>query len=200
MVLDVLAASGSYEVHGITDVRERLGRPVTEGHKIDLLDSDLPRLYPDVGAAFVSHGEDLHLRRRLFGMAKEIGYDLPVLTSPGAYVSHHVRLGEGTLVMHKATVNASAIVGANAIVNTGAIVEHHCAVGDHTHIAPGAVLCGGVRIGELTLVGANSVIIPGVCVGSNVVVGAGSVVTKDVPNDVLVAGSPAIIVGERDYA
>lgn len=40
-------------------------------------------------------------------------------------------------------------------------------------------------------IGLNSVIMPGVHIGSNVVVGAGSIVTKDVPDNTVVAGTPA---------
>ena len=199
VVLDVLEGLGSYEVCDITDLHEKLGTSVYKEWKITLLDSDLENLHSEVGYAFVSHGENLDRRKSLYGLAKRIGYSLPVLTSPHAYVSTDVQLGEGTLVMHRATVNTSASIGANVIVNTGAIVEHDCRIGNHSHIAPGAVLCGGVQVGEMTLVGANSVIIPGLRVGRNVTIGAGSVVVvKDVPDDVVVVGNPARILRSRE--
>ena len=50
-----------------------------------------------------------------------------------------------------------------------------------------------VTIGDNVWVGARSVILPGVTIGNNVVVAAGSVVTKNIPDNVLVAGVPAII-------
>lgn len=43
-------------------------------------------------------------------------------------------------------------------------------------------------------IGINSVILPGITVGKNSVVGANSVVNKDVPDYVVVAGSPAKII------
>ena len=46
-------------------------------------------------------------------------------------------------------------------------------------------------------VGPNSVIIGGVVIGNNVTIGAGSVVTKDVPDNCVVAGNPAIIIKEN---
>ncbi len=45
-------------------------------------------------------------------------------------------------------------------------------------------------------IGANSIILAGVTVGENSIVGAGSIVTKNVPNNVIVAGSPAKIIKE----
>ena len=35
---------------------------------------------------------------------------------------------------------------------------------------------------------------PGITIGDNVVVGSGAVVTKNVPNNVIVAGNPAKII------
>lgn len=51
-----------------------------------------------------------------------------------------------------------------------------------------------VRIGDNVWLGGRAVVLPGVTIGSNVVVGAGAVVTKDVPDNVLVAGNPAAVL------
>lgn len=40
-------------------------------------------------------------------------------------------------------------------------------------------------------IGAGATILPGVTVGKNAIVGAGSVVTKNVPDNAVVAGVPA---------
>lgn len=49
-------------------------------------------------------------------------------------------------------------------------------------------------IGDNVALGANVVIIGDVRIGNNVIIGAGSVVTKDVPNNCVVAGNPAKII------
>ncbi|WP_150322079.1 acyltransferase, partial [Enterobacter hormaechei] len=43
-------------------------------------------------------------------------------------------------------------------------------------------------------VGANATILPGITIGYNSIIGAGSVVTKDIPDNVIVAGNPAKII------
>lgn len=53
---------------------------------------------------------------------------------------------------------------------------------------------GKVVIGTNAFIGANSIILPGVTIGKNSIVGAGSVVTKDIPDNVVVAGNPAKII------
>lgn len=59
-----------------------------------------------------------------------------------------------------------------------------------------------VHIGENVWIGANTVIVPGVSIGRNSVIGAGSVVTKDIPDNVVAAGTPCRIIreiGVRDH-
>lgn len=51
-----------------------------------------------------------------------------------------------------------------------------------------------IYVGDDVYFGVRSVVLPGVTIGSRVIVGAGSVVTKDVPDNSVVAGSPARVV------
>ncbi len=49
-------------------------------------------------------------------------------------------------------------------------------------------------------IGAGTTIIPGVRIGRNALVGAGSTVTKDIPDNAIVVGSPARVVGRRNLS
>ena len=51
-----------------------------------------------------------------------------------------------------------------------------------------------VKIGNKVWIGAHATILPGVTIGNGAVVGAGAVVTKDVPENAVVAGVPAKII------
>jgi acetyltransferase-like isoleucine patch superfamily enzyme len=64
-------------------------------------------------------------------------------------------------------------------------------VGDHVHIASGAVLAGGVIVGHGAQIGCGATVRESVSIGDRAVVGAGSVVNKDVPQDAIVMGVPA---------
>lgn len=55
--------------------------------------------------------------------------------------------------------------------------------------------CNAPRILRAARVGGGSVLLPGVTIGENALVGAGAVVTKDVPDNAIVTGNPARIVG-----
>ena len=52
----------------------------------------------------------------------------------------------------------------------------------------------GITIEDDVWIGGGAVICPGVTIGARSIVGAGAVVTKDVPEDVVVAGNPARLI------
>lgn len=56
-----------------------------------------------------------------------------------------------------------------------------------------------VVIGDGCWIGARAMILPGVTLGKRVLVAAGAVVTRDVPDDCLVAGNPARVVRQLTY-
>ncbi len=57
---------------------------------------------------------------------------------------------------------------------------------------------GRVQIGSYTTIGMGARILghKGIVIGRNVVIGANSVVTKDIPDNTVVAGNPARIIGK----
>ena len=64
-----------------------------------------------------------------------------------------------------------------------------------THSWFGNLKIEPVRIKRGAKIGVRAIILPGITVGENALVGAGSVVTHDVPDDAVVAGSPARFLG-----
>ncbi len=57
---------------------------------------------------------------------------------------------------------------------------------------------GRIKVGDNVFVGKNSTIMPNITIGNNVVIGLGSIVTKDVPDNCVVAGVPAKIIKSID--
>jgi acetyltransferase-like isoleucine patch superfamily enzyme len=65
---------------------------------------------------------------------------------------------------------------------------------------PALNVFGQIAIGSNTFVGIGTTILPGVTIGNNCVIGARSVVTKDIPDDSVVVGTPAWLIGNtKDY-
>ena len=101
-------------------------------------------------------------------------------------------------------------VGENFRRLNGVILDpSHCwliEIGDNVTMAPRVhILChdastkqfmgytkiGRVVIGSNVFIGADTIVLPGVKIGNNVVIGANSTVTHDVPDNSVVAGTPA---------
>lgn len=58
-------------------------------------------------------------------------------------------------------------------------------------LLPNADKFGKITIGNNVFIGNNVIILPGITIGDNVVIGAGSIITKDISNNLVVAGVPA---------
>ena len=125
---------------------------------------------------------------------------------PGAIIREKVEIGEGAVIMMGAVINIGAVVGRGTMIDMGAVLGGRATVGERCHIGAGAVLAGVVEPASATpvivedgvLVGANAVVIEGVHIGRNAVVAAGAVVIEDVPENAVVAGSPARIIKMKD--
>ena len=57
---------------------------------------------------------------------------------------------------------------------------------------------GCIEIGDNVFIGSNTTILQNVKIGSNVIIGAGTLVNKDIPNNSIVGGVPAKVIGSFD--
>jgi sugar O-acyltransferase (sialic acid O-acetyltransferase NeuD family) len=151
--------------------------------------ADIASLAPGAAVA-MGIGENA-ARRAKFETLAAAGVAMVSAIHPTAAISRFAAVGTGSVVMAHVVVNAGARIGVDVILNTSCRVDHHCVIGAHAHIGPGATLAGGVSVGDDTLIGAGAILIPGVRVGARCRVGAGAVVLRDVEDDATVAGNPA---------
>lgn len=77
-------------------------------------------------------------------------------------------------------------IGDRARLAARSIIFAHDYYGGNMHV--------DTYIGKQSIIGHGAIILPGVKIGDNVIVGAGSVVSKDVPDNCIVAGNPARII------
>lgn len=114
-------------------------------------------------------------------------------------------------------IKMGLVVGSNFVRMHGVILDPshvwHIHIGDNVVLAPrvhvlahDASLChhigyariGNVNIGNNVFVGAETVILPNVSIGDNSIIGANSTVTRDIPSNVVAAGSPAKVICSLD--
>lgn len=132
--------------------------------------------------------------------------DIPARIEPGALIREQVEIGPGAVIMMGAILNIGASVGAGTMIDMGAVLGGRATVGKNCHIGAGAVLAGVIEpasakpvvVEDNVLIGANAVIVEGVHIGENAVVAAGSVVLRDIPANMVAAGTPARVIKEKD--
>ncbi len=179
--IDVIEQNGSFAVAGLVDNNVPINQEVL-GYPIIGTDSELKQLHSKFEFALVSIGQIKSPAPRMgvYHQLKEIGYILPTIVSPTAYVSRHATVGEGTIVLHGAIVNANSVVGCNCIVNSRALIEHDAVVGDHCHISTGALINGQVNVGEESFIGSGVVTKQAINIEQKSVIGAGSFLSTNV--------------------
>lgn len=157
-MIDVLEHESRFEIAGIVDLPEQLGKEVL-GYRVIATDEQLAELKQDYDYALVTLGQIKTSKPRqiLYHQLKQLGYHLPTIISPLAYISKHAQIGEGSVIMHQALVNANAKIGNNCIINTKSLIEHDVIIHDHCHISTAAIINGGVVVKENTFIGSNSV-------------------------------------------
>lgn len=134
------------------------------------------------------------LRYKMFEKFNKLGGKFTTIISKKTTIgSFAVEIGEGCIIMPGVIISNNVKIERGTMVYYNSIITHDVKIGEFCEISPSVNLLGGSTIGNKSHIATASVIFPRVSIGSNVVVAAGAIVNNDVPNNVLVAGIPAII-------
>jgi sugar O-acyltransferase (sialic acid O-acetyltransferase NeuD family) len=189
VVAEAVLALKRYEIVGLTDPDPM--RSVMFGLAVIGGDDVLPALRArGVHNAVIAVGDNA-LREKLGAKVRRLGFLLPAIVHPEAFVSPSARIEEGAVVMARAVVGTGTIVRALAVVNTGAVIDHDGDIGVAAHVAPGCAIAGSVRVGARALVGVGSAVRPSIAIGADAIVAVGSAVVEAVPDGARVGGVPA---------
>lgn len=133
------------------------------------------------------------IAKELFGKIKGTVYIQPNFNCDNG---KNINVGEDFLTNYNVTILDIAkvcigdycMIGPNTLITT---VGHPLTPkGRRNKKAKGSP----INIGDDVWIGGNCTILPGVTIGNNVIIAAGAVVTKDVPDNSLVAGIPAKVI------
>jgi sugar O-acyltransferase (sialic acid O-acetyltransferase NeuD family) len=195
VVIDIIEKQGLYEIVFLVDDDLLLKGSDFFGYPVIGARNDLMALADAPQAAIVAIGSN-PARYKVAAWLVANGFKRVSAVHPSVQLSRGVQIGDGTVVMAGACINADTIIGDDVIINTQASVDHDCVISHGVHLAPGSTLCGAVSVGEQSFVCAGATIIPNLTIGRSVVVGAGATVINDVPDGLTVVGSPAKAVME----
>jgi len=180
----------NYQIKGFLDEfslkEEHLGYPIIS-HRLDDIESKEKFFY------FIAIGNN-ERRKIWYDRLTSRKLRLINIVDRSAIISSEAKIGTGCFFGKLSVVNSKARIGNNCIINTRALVEHGCNVGEHVNISTNAVINGDVSVGDGSFIGSCSVTLGQIKIGGWSTIGAGAVVTKNVGNNLTVAGVPAKVI------
>lgn len=117
--------------------------------------------------------------------------------SPFAHIGHFGnQIGIGSNIMTGTVITNDVSLGKGCLINLNCTIGHDTIIEEFVELCPGVHISGNCKIGKHTFIGTNATVLPNIVIGQHVIIGAGAIVTKDLPDNVLVMGSPAKVIKE----
>ena len=172
-VIDVIENDNKFNILGILDSNIKENNVL--GYKILGGDNLIPELVNENTYFLITVGQikSYSTRKKIAEILIENKAKLATIISTLAYVSKHATIGEGSIIMNGAVVNAKSTIGKNCIINTKSNVEHGVSIGDFCHLSTCAVINGDSVIENGTFIGSNATISNDVSIKENSIISAG---------------------------
>lgn len=112
----------------------------------------------------------------------------------GLSIGNRSQLGHNARIGQYVTIKDDVIMGPDIVImaNSHAFDDLNIPINQQ-----GSLPIRPVIIGNNVWIGTRAIILPGIHVGDGAIIGAGAIVTKDIPENAIVAGNPAKIIRYR---
>lgn len=138
---------------------------------------------------------------------KNIGMDTRIWQF--SVVLSQAKIGANCNICAHTLIENDVVIGDNVTVKSGVFIWDGITIEDNAFIGPNVSFTNDKHprskqypekflrtvVAAGASIGANSTILPGIKIGKNAMIGAGAVVTKDVPDNAIAVGNPAIVKG-----
>ena len=113
--------------------------------------------FTEYGEAVCGIGNNT-VRKQVLDRLEGVGYKIPCLIHPSAYISRSAVIEKGVVIEPGAVVNANSHIGYGSIISVGAIVDHDTVIGVCAHINAGAIVKAGAKVADYTRMDAGCVV------------------------------------------
>ena len=124
-VFEAISSVGQFNVIGFTDNH---AQAVLSRFGVEYLgvDADLHKIMSSKTSAVIGIGqiESAEPRMAIGKMLVKKNVLIPPIIAASATISHFSAIGSGSVVLHKALVNADSLIGAFPRLTSGAVIEH----------------------------------------------------------------------------
>ncbi|WP_176527947.1 hypothetical protein [Bacillus sp. AFS077874] len=106
--------------------------------------------------AFIALGNN-ELRMKWYKELTKVGFQIPFLVDPTAYISPSANIAAGSIVCAKAVVNTNVRIEKGCIISIGALIDHDCIIGEYSHINTGAIIKANSKLERLQMLDSGRV-------------------------------------------
>ena len=139
------------------------------------------------------------VRARVYGQAKELGYELATYVSSKCTHWGDIDLGDNCFIFEGNNLQPYVVIGNDVIMWSGNHIGHHSSIGDHCFLTSHVVISGHVRVEPLCFFGVNATIRDDIAIASSNVIGANALIMKSTkPKEVYVAERTPVFRRDSD--
>ena len=120
---------------------------------------------------------------------------IPILCRLYMFMCHGSRVPAKTIIGRGTRFTAR---GMGVIMNGDEVIGENCQIGHHVKMLRKNPYKNCAHIGNNVYISSGAVLMGNIKIGNNVIIGANSVVTKSVPDNCIVGGIPAKIIGHTN--